>query len=33
MPNCVVSDRFRFIWIHIAKNASTTLGRELVTER
>jgi len=29
----VVSDKFRFVWIHVAKNASSTLSAELRRER
>lgn len=33
MASGVVSDKFRFVWIHVAKNASSTLSAELRTER
>ena len=33
MATGVVSDRFRFVWIHVPKNASSTLSKEFQQER
>ena len=33
MPQCVVSERHRFIWLHVGKNASSTLKSELTKPR
>lgn len=32
VPHCVVSDRHRSIWIHVAKNASSTFEREFTRD-